>query len=54
VEALTKELGRPILVSEPVAHLLERELENMGSHQLRGFSGSVALYAVPVPATGRQ
>jgi len=48
VEALTKELGRPVLVSEPVARLLERELENMGSHQLRGFSGRVALYAVPV------
>lgn len=47
VETLTKELDRQILVSEPVARLLDRHLEHMGSHQLRGFSGRVALYAVP-------
>lgn len=47
VEALTKELKKPVLVSEPVARLLDRELENMGSHQLRGFSGRVDLYSLP-------
>ncbi len=46
VEALTKELDRPILITEPVAQLLDRELENMGSHQLRGLSDEVTLYSV--------
>jgi adenylate cyclase len=46
VETLTKELNRSILITEPVAHLLNRELENMGSHQLRGLSGHITLYSV--------
>ncbi len=50
VEALTKELGRPILLTEPVARLLERELDDMGRHRLRGFSTDIALYS-PTPAT---
>lgn len=49
VEALTRELGRSILISEPVAHLLDRNLEDLGSHQLRGLSGRVNLYSVPPP-----
>lgn len=49
VEALTKELGVPVLVSEPVAGLLDRELEDMGRHELRGFSGRMPVFAVPVP-----
>jgi adenylate cyclase len=46
VEALTKELDRSILITESVAQLLDRELENMGSHQLRGPSDQVNLYSV--------
>ena len=51
VEAMTKELARPILITEPVAKLLDRELENMGSHQLRGLSGEVTLYSLDHAAT---
>jgi adenylate cyclase len=46
VETLTKELNRSILITEPVANLLDRDLENMGSHQLRGLSGYITLYSV--------
>ena len=47
VETLTKDLDRPILITRPVAELLDRELENMGNHHLRGLSGQVALYTLP-------
>ena len=46
IEALTKSLGCSILVSEPVAHLLDYEIENRGSHQLRGITDSVTLFSV--------
>ena len=46
VEALTKELGRSILITEPVARLIDKDLENVGSHRLRGLSGQVTLYSV--------
>jgi adenylate cyclase len=49
VEALTRELNRSILITEPVAQLLDRDLENMGSHQLRGVSSPVTLYTPVVP-----
>jgi len=45
VETLSKELNRSILITEPVAQLLDLELENMGSHQLRGLSGKMTLYS---------
>lgn len=51
VEAMTKDLARPILITEPVAKLLDRELENMGSHRLRGLSGEVTLYSIDHAAT---
>lgn len=55
VEALTKELARPILVTGPVARLLDRELEHMGSHRLRGLSGEVTLYSIDHgPTAGRR
>ena len=46
VETLTKELNRSILITEPVAQLLNRELENMGNHELRGLSGEITLFSV--------
>ncbi len=45
VEALTKALGRPILLTEPVAALAEAPLEEMGAHPLRGVSRPVRLFA---------
>jgi len=45
IEALTKELQRPILVSEAVARDIGETLEAMGERQLRGLARSVALFA---------
>lgn len=45
VEALSKVLERPILVTEPVAALLERPLEAMGEHSLRGVPAPVIVFA---------
>ncbi len=47
VEMLTRELDREILVTEPVARLLDCNLDNMGSHKLRGLSSPVTLYSLP-------
>jgi adenylate cyclase len=45
VEALTKKLGRPILLTEAVARLLSRPLERMGAHTLRGVAAPMALFS---------
>lgn len=45
VEALSKSLGHPILLTEPVAARLTRPLDPLGSHPLRGVAEPVALYA---------
>ena len=45
VEALSKRLERPILVTEPVAALLERPLEAMGEHSLPGVPAPVTVFA---------
>jgi adenylate cyclase len=47
VEALSKSLGRSILVTEPVARLLDRRLEPLGQHELRGLSAPISIYGVP-------
>lgn len=44
IEALCKPLNRTILISGPVAGLIDRPLENLGSHQLRGVAEPVALF----------
>lgn len=44
IEQLTKELGCPILVSEPVARLLDARLVHRGRHVLRGIAAPVAVY----------
>ena len=38
VEALTKSLGRPVLITEPVARMLDRPLDHLGEHTLRGLA----------------
>ena len=44
VEALQKELGRTVLITEPVARLLDEKLEHLGEHSLRGVARKVAIY----------
>ena len=46
VEALTKDLARPILVTEPVRALLDEPLEDMGARPLRGVARPMRIFAV--------
>ena len=48
VEALTKELKRPLLVTAPVAALLKDELDALGSFDLRGIREPVGVFAPPL------
>lgn len=48
VEALSKSLGRAILITEPVARNLARPLEPLGEHALRGLAKPLSLFT-PVP-----
>lgn len=47
LEALTKQLGRTVLLSRDFAELVERnfELEHVGKHEVRGFSEPIELFA---------
>ncbi len=45
VEALTKVLGRPLLITQPVAMLLGSGLDGLGSHDLRGLARPMAIFA---------
>jgi adenylate cyclase len=45
VESLAKTLEREIVLTEPVARLLDTPLEPLGEHALRGVTGPVRLYA---------
>ncbi|MGY8637503.1 adenylate/guanylate cyclase domain-containing protein [Bradyrhizobium sp. 14AA] len=47
LEALTKQLGKTVLLSRDFAELVEKqfELERVGEHQVRGFSDSIELFA---------
>lgn len=47
IEALTKPLGRAILVSEPVARRLQRPLDDLGAHPLRGLAQPLRLFSPP-------
>lgn len=56
VEGLSKRLGRPLLLTEAVARLLDEELTDLGAHQLSGVSQPVRLFAPtgdPPPEAGR-
>lgn len=52
IEALTKTLGRAILVSEPVARQLDAPLDDMGMHALRGVAGEMRLFSPRSMAAG--
>ena len=47
LESLTKQLGRPVLLSRAFADLVERDfdLERVGEHPVRGFSEPIELFA---------
>lgn len=47
LEALTKQLGRTVLLSRDFAELVQRkfELEHVGKHDVRGFSEPIELFA---------
>lgn len=47
LEALTKKLGRTVLLSRDFADLVEKqfELEHVGKHEVRGFSDPIELFA---------
>lgn len=47
LEALTKQLGRTVLLSRDFAELVEKqfELEHVGKHEVRGFSDPIELFA---------
>lgn len=47
LEALTKQLGRTVLLSRDFAELVEEkfELEHVGKHEVRGFSDPIELFA---------
>lgn len=46
VEALTKTIGRDLLMTEAVAQHLSHEVEHLGEHQLRGVSARVCVYGL--------
>lgn len=45
VEALTKEVGRPLLITGLVAKLLDREIETIGTFLLKGVEVPVEVFA---------
>jgi adenylate cyclase len=49
LEALTKELGRKVLLSQAFADLVKRDfhLERVGEYPVRGFSEPIELFAYP-------
>lgn len=49
LEALTKTIGRKVLLSRAFADLVENEfaLEHVGQHEVRGFSKPIELFAYP-------
>lgn len=53
LEALTKQIGKPVLLSRDFAELVtpEFELERVGQHAVRGFSEPIELFAFP-PSAG--
>ena len=48
VEALSKSLGRPILVTEAVAGRLDRPLDDLGRHALRGVAQPITIFSPPL------
>ena len=48
LEALTKVVGREILLTEAIARHLPKEVEYLGQYQLRGVSARVSVYSLPL------
>lgn len=46
VEALTKTIGRDLLLTEAVARYVSKEVEHLGEHQLRGVSAKISIYGI--------
>ena len=46
VEALTKTIGRDLLLTEAVARHLSHDVEHLGEHQLRGVSARMSVYGM--------
>jgi adenylate cyclase len=49
VETLTKEVGRLLLITAPIAKLLDREMEAKGAYSQKGVETPVEVFA---PAGG--
>ncbi|MCR9136752.1 MAG: adenylate/guanylate cyclase domain-containing protein [Alphaproteobacteria bacterium] len=49
IEALTRELDRPVLVSAEIAALVEQEFENLGTFSLKGVSEEKSVHAPMIP-----
>ena len=45
VEALTKSLDRPVLITEPVARMLDCPLDHLGEYTLRGLATPLAIFS---------
>lgn len=45
VEALSKTLGRSLLITEPVTKRLDRRLDDLGRHRLRGLSEPIGIFS---------
>ncbi len=45
VESLSKSLGRPLLITQAVADLLDHVLDDLGRHHLRGLSEPIGIFA---------
>ena len=54
VETLTKTLGRPILITEPVARRLGSPLDDLGAHALRGLATPLAIFSPPLSMRSAQ
>lgn len=46
VESMTKQFGRSILLTAPVAERLARRLESLGRHSLRGMAEPIEIFAL--------
>ena len=52
LEALTKQLGYPVLVSRAFAEATDLPLVSLGSHPIRGFRGMEDVFALPEHSKG--
>jgi class 3 adenylate cyclase/uncharacterized protein (DUF427 family) len=53
IESMTKELGKPVLISAAFAAAYARELVSLGRYPLKGLEGEHELFTLPEPAASR-